>query len=227
MRNPRVEWRPQCFVEFENFICKNKNFGIAKKHNVRLTQVSGITNIFNLTKAASKWRVAKSANGLDAAIMPAKSQRVGEPIPENSISQDLCNAYSAQLMVSLAVFAFENYGKCFGPHGRDWYQHKTIVFPNGNAELSSQLRSIPKAKDFEDKLSDFLDKKGQKDRLHDFFENGRDEYLYDVCHFIRHGYTHGALRGFEGLIEVAVPLREYILDGIKQHMEGISAECEA
>ncbi|NBE07978.1 hypothetical protein [Paragemmobacter ruber] len=225
MAKPQI-WKPKFFSEFSDVILIPANRVVAKRHDVRIVIGANGEYVYGLTNAASKWRVANSITSFNADILQATPVVAGEHSSfESKISQKLCNSYSAQMQIALAVFAFEAYAGCFGSNGRDWYQHKQVVFKLNNLDLSRKLRQISEAERIRLKLEGFLAKETHKNRLNRFF-SGEDEFLYDFCHFVRHAYAHGALRGYQGLIDVSSELKLFILNGIRAHLVRMTEDCK-
>lgn len=223
---PTQIWKPQVFLDFSSLVSHPNNKNIAKKHSVRLLEGQNGHYVDKLTNAASKWRVANSITSFNAGILSTSEHDKSGASIEAQISQKLCDSYSAQMQISLAVFAFEAYAKCFGKIGHDWYTHKQIVFKSfGDPQLAARVRSLRGAKELQGQLEAFLGNPAQKGRLNTFF-SGDDHLLYDFCHFVRHAYAHGALRGYDSLIDVSNDLKKFILMGIKSHLSKISSECQ-
>ncbi|MGR3649631.1 MAG: hypothetical protein ACU0BJ_14520 [Shimia sp.] len=215
-------WIPDFFIEFEANLCNSsEGRAIAARHKVKLKEVESGWAVDGLTKAASKWRVANSVTGLDAAIMEPISTRSSTVVPDDAISQKLCDSYSSQLIISVSVFAFETYAHCFG---RNWLQHKGYVFREPNMDLAARLRNVNGVDKLAEKIESFLERENQKQRVNEFF-GGQDDFLYDICHFIRHGYAHGALQGYHCLVNIAPELKNFVLGGIRNHAESLSNEC--
>lgn len=218
----RPAWVPEFFRSLEANLATPAGQIVASNQKVKMIEVNGNPRVFNLSQAASKWRVAKCAQGLAVDLLPEREVRGEEDSSEYRITESLRDSYSAQLLISLSVFAFEAYARCFG---RDWKQHSQVVFTVAEPELAGKLRSVKAASEMKERIIEFLTNESQKQRTREFFNDKRDDYLYDVCHFIRHGYAHGVLRGYADLVDLAPDLRNYILSGIQDHAEQISLKC--
>lgn len=217
-------WIPEFFVGLESKGCACTT--TAKKHHLRLVKPDGKLQLYGLSQAASKWRVANAAAGLDAAILTPKAKRQSSTVPDDEISQELCDSYSAQFVIALSVIAFENYSKCFGVSGRNWKQQQQAVFQivEVDASLAARFRNLAVKRGLDKKIADFLTKIEQRQRVSQFFESGDDQLLYDMCHFIRHGYAHGALMGYHDLKPIAGELKKFVLDSIRNHANYIARD---
>jgi hypothetical protein len=204
---------PTFFSELEAKACQTsaRRKIASVEHLLPAQTLQGSWYLREMTAAASKWRLAKSIVGMRT-----------DGLADGGISESLSDSYSAQFRIAIAAYSFDAYARMFG---RDWYQHKLQVFPQPDPTLCNNVRAIENPARFFDKLSSTLANKSQKDRVSDF-RSGDNTKLYDICHFVRHAFSHGRMGGYAQIVGVSMHLRDFILDGIEAHCKQVGQNID-
>ncbi|MGI1660832.1 hypothetical protein ACRDNQ_01215 [Palleronia sp. KMU-117] len=159
----------------------------------------------NLSQAAAKYRLAKAFRSLTLEGYPESSNT-----PQH---------YSAQVMMSLSVVAFEAYCRLFD---EKWHR---VYFDIISSELATAhcatFNEIPLDEKFFVRLKRAQDEKLGANLIAKIeeFEGGEVRNLYAVAVGFRNAFSHGRLGTLEGTAEVGPCLRNFILEAIKLDCE--------
>ena len=185
--------------------CKNvhniNGFGFSFK----LVETGHCIDTRNLSQAAAKYRLAKNVTGLSTEGYPASSET-----PQH---------YSAQVIISLSVVAFEAYCRLFD---KNWHKvYFDIISQDIADQYSKAFSDIPLADDFFGRLKRAQDQKNGANLIRkiEAFESGETQNLYAVAVGFRNAFAHGRLGTLGGTTEVGQCLREFILDAVKLDCE--------
>lgn len=188
---------PEFFTKFlEAMVGTDEGQQRAKKLNLAIsTTAKKMYRIEGVETAASKWRLAKSVNGIEV-----------EGYKDHTIK-----AYVSQFKVYLSVVAFERYADMFGAK---WYEMDSETF-TPNKDLASRIRTALTKKEFE------LFRKGANmgklpDKF-DAFRDGDDANLVPFFVAVRNGFAHGTLAAQSNFEAFGEEIREYVLSGIQTH----------
>lgn len=194
-----------CPIFFQSFntalVSTDRGRALAHENGLILKQTGmGLHYLDGVQGAASKWRLAQSATGLEYSA-------------GTDVSDDLKLSYSAQVRVVMAVIAFEAFSRMF--RSNDWPSVSSIVLSATNDSLCVETRRLLDSAGTLEHLYAVSNSQQQKRLL--AFEAGDDSMLYAVCVALRNAFAHGAIGGKAELLKLSPKLQGYILEGIKSY----------